>query len=291
MAWMLHAVESQDINGIDSLLREWEPLSGCASGFQSGDLGWALRHGATTTARDLRRWIDAGGTTGAIGFLEDPTALWLTIDPARLMDGDLAEAIAKDAINDGLTEVGCASTPSSIRVALGRRGFEIDSTPWVHLWKSLVDDDLIEIPGVVTTSSEALIQQRIAVEQSAFENSTFSGEKWRQLAVGPSFRPELDLLAVDEAGEGVAALTAWLPGEGKCGMIEPMGTRADRRREGHGRRVLLASFCALRRLGASGVRVFAVRGNEVAVATYKAVGFRVIDLDTTMVREHHMGQP
>jgi ribosomal protein S18 acetylase RimI-like enzyme len=109
------------------------------------------------------------------------------------------------------------------------------------------------------------------------------------MATGPSFRPELDLLAVDESGRGVSALIAWLPGVDMCGMIEPMGTRPDCRREGHGRRVLLASFAAPRRLGATGVRVCTPHSNDAAVATYQTVGFRVITPETTLIQETPVG--
>lgn len=278
-------VSPDQIPEIDRILKQWEGLYGTDTGFSSGDLGWALRHGPKEATKQLRIVRTKDNEIGAIGTLESPTAIWLSIDSCRLMDFDLAEAIGEAALHAGFDEISTASTPALIRRSLAARGYAIDPLPWVHLWKPLTDADIRDQPNVHSTMNPELIERRIAVNVSAFEGSTFSREKWENMATGPSFVPELDLVALNEDGEAVAALTAWLPGPEACGVIEPMGTHADHRRQGHGRRVLLASFSELRKLGATGVRVFTERDNEAAVAAYHAAGFRVIDLDTTMVRE------
>jgi GNAT superfamily N-acetyltransferase len=226
----------------------------------------------------------SGSDIGAIGYLEAPDALWLTIDPARLFDRELARVIADGALEFGWTSISAAGSPAVVRGALGAKGFRIDPDPWLHLWRPLSDADIREHPGVISsTSSESTIQQRIAVQVSAFSNSTFNREKWEQMSQGPAFRAELDLVAVNEEGIGVSALTAWFQGEDACGMIEPMGTHANHRRQGHGRRVLEASFAELRKLGASSVRVYTPRNNLAAVATYHHAGFVTIDYDTTLI--------
>ncbi len=105
------------------------------------------------------------------------------------------------------------------------------------------------------------------------------------MAAGSLFRPELDLVALNDGGVGVSTLTAWLPESASCGVIEPMGTHRDHWRQGHGGRVLRASFAALRRQGATGVRVGVERTNAPAISAYTSVGFQVIGLDTTLVRQ------
>ena len=137
-----------------------------------------------------------------------------------------------------------------MRAELVRRGATIDPEVWPHLWRPLTDADRGAVPGVSSTRNEALIEARIAVQRSAFANSTFTREKWERMVSGPMFRPELDLVAIDGSGVGVSALTAWLPERSICGVIEPMGTHRDHWRRGHGERVLRASFAALRTLGA-----------------------------------------
>lgn len=104
------------------------------------------------------------------------------------------------------------------------------------------------------------------------------------MAEGPSFKSEFDLIALNDEGVGVSALTVWLPGPGTCGVVEPMGTSREYQRQGHGRRVLLGAFTALRTNGASSVRGTPPQSNEAAVATYLSVGFIAIDADTVMIR-------
>jgi hypothetical protein len=119
----------------------------------------------------------------------------LTIDPLRLLDRDLAEAIADRAIAQDFNEIAAAPAPAAIRRSLAARGYAIDPEAWVHLWKPLTDADIVDISGVVATSTPNLIAQRIAVQRSAFENSTFTLAKWQEVAEGQSFVPELDLVA------------------------------------------------------------------------------------------------
>lgn len=282
MKWEFFVPAANQIQEIDATLRNWEGRGGIGCGFQIGDLGWMLRHGREETARDLLLWIDDHGRIGAIGVSEGSAGLWLQINPVLLLDQLHAETIAADVTAATIREVSCTGVPAAIRGALGRRGAAIDPAPWLHMWKQLTDDDLIETPGVVSTPTESLIVERVAVQRSAFGNSTFTHENWESMTNGPAFVPGLALVALDDE-RGVSALTAWLPRAGACGMIEPMGTYAEYRRQGHGRRVLRASFTELRRLGASGVRVFTQRENASAVATYLAVGFRVLGYDTTLV--------
>ena len=253
--WQLGTVDPAEIDAVDATLKRWEGVFGTATGFASGDLGWALRNGYEQVAQELRVFRDSSGVTGAVAMVESPTALWLTISPAHLMDWDLAEAIASAAVDHGFLEVATVSPPAPIRRALASRSYAIDPSPWVHLWKSLTDHDVRDQPNVFATSTDALIDQRIAVQFSAFENSTFNRSKWETMVKGPSFVPDLDLIALNDGGEGVSALTGWLPGRGACGVVEPMGTHSDHRRQGHGLRVLHACFSEMRKLGGSGIRV------------------------------------
>ncbi|MGB3330272.1 MAG: GNAT family N-acetyltransferase [Thermomicrobiales bacterium] len=264
-------------------MRRWDTQDPLGSGFRGGDLGWAMRDGAAWITANTRIWTDRTGSIVAGGVLEGELGIWMQMEAAHLLDHDLARAIVDDVRGVGIREVAGAGVPSALRAELALRGATIDPDPWPHLWRPLTDDDLVTIPGVFSTATDALIAERIRVQRSAFERSTFSREKWDTMAAGPLFRPELDLVALNDGGAGVSALTAWWTGPGACGVIEPMGTHRDHWRQGHGTRVLRASFAALRRLGAAGVRVGVERQNAAAIATYRSVGFRVVGYDTTMV--------
>jgi len=280
--FVLRAPREDEVSAIGSALVRWGASDPLATGLQAGDFGWLMREGVEALGRTCLVCVDDRDTIVACGLREGDDGLWLQVDPVRFFDRDVARAIVDGAVDAGVHEISCPAAPSAVRADLARRGATIDPDPWPHLWRPLTDDDLIAWPDVVSTESEALRTARIAVQRSAFETSTFSMEKWEAMAAGPLFRPELDLVALDVAGAGVSALTAWLPEGATCGVIEPMGTHRDHRRQGYGLLVLRASFAALRKLGAEGVRVGVARGNTAALATYARAGFRVVGQDTTM---------
>jgi ribosomal protein S18 acetylase RimI-like enzyme len=170
------------------------------------------------------------------------------------------------------------------RQALARRGFQSSDDVYMHFWQPLSTAHAAEVPGVTCTRTDQDIADRVTVQRGAFDNSTFTVERWHAMADGPLFRPELDLIARTNEGEPASALTAWFAGEGRCAMIEPMGTHRDFRRQGHGTRVLLGACAALARLGASSVTVMTYASSPAAVGVYRAAGFRSMGLMTAMAR-------
>lgn len=86
----------------------------------------------------------------------------------------------------------------------------------------------------------------------------------------------------------MAAVTVWAAGEGKPGIVEPMGVHPDHRGHGHGVAITVAGASALRELGASSAVVGTPTSNTAAVATYNAAGFEawaeVADLRRTEER-------
>ncbi|MGC4104996.1 MAG: GNAT family N-acetyltransferase [Thermomicrobiales bacterium] len=270
-----------EIADVARTLAVWDRSDPLGSGLRGGDFGWMCRNGDAWMAEKTLIWEGASGDVVAIGVREGSDGIWVQLDPACFFDSAVAQSIVDGVQEAGIREVSGPAAPSALRAELAERGATIDPDLWPHLWRPLTDADLIETPGVLSTNSARLVKERITVQRSAFVNSTFTREKWEMMAAGPLFRPELDLILTDESGAGVSALTAWLSADAPCGVIEPMGTHRDHWRRGYGSRVLRASFSALRRLGADGVRVFAERGNAGAIATYTRVGFRVVGYDAT----------
>ena len=244
-----------------------------------------LRHGREETAKLLSVWRSSSGEIGAVAIAEGGDGIWLQISPELLRDGDLAGSIADDIERLGLKSVAYPSIPAAIRRELGVRLFAIDQGPWLHLWRPLVDEDVQEIPGVVSTATDALIEMRVGVQRAAFERSTFTREKWSQMAEGPSFRREFDLIALNEDGVGVSAVTVWLSGTGTCGVVEPMGDESRIPTP----KVTDGESCSAhsRHSGRMGPQAFGspLRSRTRPLfATYLSVGFIAIDADTVMVR-------
>lgn len=269
-------------------LHRWQGPDACGGGFQAGDLGWKLRFGRDAVAAAVTEFTNERGETGAILLNDTDDHWWFAIDPALLVDWPLAEAIAAwvDEATGALRVAIDGPHPQAVwRQAIARRGFTatLDEV-YVHFWQPLSAADAIEVPGVDWTRTDADIADRVRVQRDSFANSTFTVERWHAMAAGPTFRRELDLLARTETGEAASALTAWFAGEGRCGMIEPLGTHPDFRQQGHGRRVLRAACATLAGMGANGVTVITYFDSPAAVRVYLSAGFRALDTLTAMAR-------
>lgn len=114
---------------------------------------------------------------------------------------------------------------------------------------------------------------RIAVQRAAFERSTFTRQRWETMAAGLPYAEGRCLVAFDDAGHPVAAVTVWSAGVGKPGLLEPMGVAAEHRERGYGRAITLAGAAALRAMGSSSAEVCTRSANVAAVATYRSAGF------------------
>lgn len=67
-------------------------------------------------------------------------------------------------------------------------------------------------------------------------------------------------------------MAVWSAGEGRPGLIEPMGVHRAHRGRGYGRAITIAAARALRELGSSSVVVCCPSSNAAAVATYRSAG-------------------
>ena len=286
--WHLRHVTEHDIERIDGTLREWEPLGSCGAWLQAGDIGWMLRFARENTALALLEWTTPGGEPGAIMCRDAKDSWRFATNPGLFNDRTLAESIVDWAMsrppNDALTVDG-PWVPAVWRQVFVERGFEASTDTWVQMWRPLDTGDIVDVPSVEAIRDDRSIADRVVVQKAAFSNSTFTVDKWHNMAEGPSFRREFDMLARDAAENPVAAVTVWLPGAGKCGLIEPMGTHSGYRRQGHGQRVILAACTALARAGASGVSVVPPGSNPAAVEVYRSAGFRRIGLISGMIKQ------
>lgn len=117
---------------------------------------------------------------------------------------------------------------------------------------------------------------RTAVQRAAFGTPTFTDERWRAMAAGSPYADARCLVAYDDRGDAVAAVTVWSAGPGKPGLLEPMGVHREHRRHGYGQAITIAAAGALRELGSSSAIVCAPTSNAGAVATYASAGFQLL---------------
>lgn len=257
-------------------LREWQD-DGAPFQLHPGDVGWFWRSGGEATAAAVRTW-SRDGRILAVGLLDGPGLLRLTIAPDARRDEELARRLVEDvtAPERGVLPEGRASidtpTDALVQELLSERGWNTDE-PWTPLRRDL--SERVPDPGVrIEVARPEQAHVYAAVHRAAFDGSPFTEDRWHAMAAGLPFADARCLVAYDDEGEAVAAVTVWSAGPGRPGLLEPLGVHRAHRGRGHGRAISLAAAAALRELGASTALVCTPSANTGAVATYESAGFR-----------------
>ncbi|MFE6777454.1 GNAT family N-acetyltransferase [Streptomyces sp. NPDC057702] len=276
MAMMLGRPEVDGLGAVVGVLREWQ-ADAAPMQLHPGDVGWFWRYGARATASAIRTW-SRDGRVLAVGLLDGPTLLRLTVAPEARRDEELARRLVADAVDPGrgVLPAGPVSVEAPhdalVREVLAEAGWQADE-PWTLLRRDLTAP--VPDPGVrIETVGPERVSARTAVQRAAFGTSTFTDDRWHAMADGPPYADARCLLAYDERGEAVATVTVWSAGPGRPGLLEPMGVHPDHRGHGHGRAITLAAAATLRELGSSSALVGTPLSNAAAVATYTSAGFR-----------------
>ncbi|MEO3805381.1 GNAT family N-acetyltransferase [Nonomuraea sp. B1E8] len=256
------------------VLGEWQH-DGQPVQVHPGDVGWFWRFGAERTARATRTWSRAGDIL-AVGLLDGADLVRLAFAPQAWQDEELARRVAEDvsAPERGVLPEGKvyveAPVGALVRDVLSGDGWE-SGEPWTPLRRDLglpVPD-----PGVrVEVIGPEQAHEWAAVLRASFDGSTFTGERWHAMAAGAPYAGARCLAVRDEQGEAVAAVTVWSAGEGRPGLIEPLGVHRAHRGHGYGRAITVAAARALQEAGASSVDVCTPSSNTGAVATYQSAG-------------------
>jgi ribosomal protein S18 acetylase RimI-like enzyme len=251
-----------------------------------GDVGWFWRFGAEATAAAVRTW-SRDGRIVAVGLLDGPGLLRMTLAPELRHDEELSHQVVADvsAPERGVLPAGEvrveAPRDALVQELLHEAGWGT-AEPWTPLRRDLAAP--LPDPGmriVVVEAEQA--QVRADVQRASFDRSTFTSERWHAMAAGPAYADARCLVAYDDRGEPVAAVTVWSAGPGRPGLIEPLGTHRDHRSQGYGRAVTIAGASALRELGSSSVLVCTTSSNVGAVATYVSAGLEALP----EVRDRH----
>jgi ribosomal protein S18 acetylase RimI-like enzyme len=224
------------------------------------------------------------------GAAVDTLAAWIPAGPPAwpLHPGDLGWALrfedtVIDLWLDGDTPVAVGMTDGDEYRFAGELDLPFeDIPPWVYLYKPLAP-----VSGDHPDLSEDDIADRVAVQRAAFERSTFTIERWKAMRASPAGHLCVEVLVRAADGQPASGVTGWLAGQGKCAVIEPMGTHPAQRGKGYGREALLRIGDALAARGASGVCVQTPASNTAGVALYRSAGFTVTGEDS---RSFHLDE-
>ncbi|MFF5249826.1 GNAT family N-acetyltransferase [Streptosporangium sp. NPDC000095] len=264
------------LSAVVDVLRDWQHDEAPPQP-HPGDLGWFWRFGAEAAAAAVRTW-SRDGRILAVGLLDGPGVLRLAIAPDARCDEELARRLVADMTEPerGVLPEGRANVEAPMRALvqnlLSGNGWSAGE-PWTPLRRDLAEP--VRDPGVrIEVIGPERAHVRAAVQRASFDGSTFTEERWHAMAAGPPYADARCLVAYDDRGDAVAAVTVWSAGPGKPGLLEPMGVHRDHRGHGHGHAITLAAAAALRKLGSSSATVITPSSNVGAVATYGSAGFQ-----------------
>jgi ribosomal protein S18 acetylase RimI-like enzyme len=276
MAMVVGSPGPEGLSVAVGVLRAWQD-DGAPMQLHPGDLGWFWRFGAEATAAAVRTWRRDGRIL-AVGLLDGPGLLRLAIAPDARRDEELAQRLAEDVAEPEcgvlMEERVCVEAPMGalVRDLLFENGWTAGerSTP---LRRELTDPVPDPCARIEVIGSERA-QVRVAVQRASFDTSTFTEERWRAMAAGVPYPDARCLVAHDDQGSAVAAVTVWSAGPGKPGLLEPMGVHREHRGCGYGTAITVAAARALQELGSSSAIVCTPSVNVGAVATYQSAGFQ-----------------
>jgi GNAT superfamily N-acetyltransferase len=272
-------LSNPDVGGLSGavrVLREWQ-LDVSPMQLHPGDLGWFWRFGARATAAAVRTW-SRGGQILAVGLLDGPELLRLTVAPQAQRDEALAQQVVADVTEPErvVLPAGRVSIEAPNGVLIRDLLLEGGWNPgerWTPLRRDLTElvkgpDMRIEVIGPDRASTYT------AVHRSSFGSPKFTDERWHAMAAGLPFADARCLVAYDDRGSAVAAVTVWSAGAGNPGLLEPMGVHAKHRGLGYGRAICVAAAASLQALGSSSAMVCTPSTNAAAVVTYQSAGFQ-----------------
>ena len=120
-------------------------------------------------------------------------------------------------------------------------------------------------------------EQRVAVHRNAFAPSQMSLKYYMAARRMPTYRQDLDLVAVAADGTFAAFCIVWWDSANKLGVFEPVGCHSEHRRRGLASAVMTEGLRRLYDLGAHTAQVTTGCSNAGAGSLYEALGFRVVD--------------
>ncbi|UOZ05166.1 GNAT family N-acetyltransferase [Amycolatopsis sp. WQ 127309] len=276
MAIVVETPGTEGLTEAVAALRRWQsddaPLQ-----LHPGDLGWNYRFGAAATAAVVRTWTRDGRIV-AVGLLDGPGLVRLTIAPDVRHDEELARQLAEDVSTPerDVLPAGPVSVEAPdgvlLRDVLAEAGWRADE-PWTPLHRDLAEPvPEVDLRIEVTGPAEAAVWTTVL--RASFDRSTATEDRWHTMAAGSPYADARSLIGYDGEDNAVAIVTVWSAGPGRPGLIEPMGVHRDHRGHGHGRAITVAAAAALRELGSSSAIVCTASANAAAVATYASAGFR-----------------
>jgi mycothiol synthase len=281
--------DEQDYARMRRLLTEIFRLGGAPVYCTLGDLDWwrGLEDDPNAVAK-ARLWLDSNENVVGFAWPAKEQVDILSHPGYREVEGDMlawAEEQRRATLNgdtgDAATLTMWAYTQDGGRNALAqKRGYEWSreyfSFQYAHLNRVATEPHVPEGYTLRHVEGEADLEQRVAVHRDAFAPSRMTVDKYRRVTQFPTYRPQLDVVAVAPDGTFAAFCIAWYDEANKIAMFEPVGCHSGHRRRGLATAVMREGMRRLRALGAERVYVNRWGSSAANRQFYESLGFREI---------------
>jgi predicted N-acetyltransferase YhbS len=278
----------------DLASRIWRP----GARWHIGDLAWGrFHHLGREPEWSTHLWTDIDEPV-AWAWITEPGHLDLLVDPAHadvvpeiLAWFELAWFEIETKDRPGGLVVSVSDMDSALIAGLVAAGYgpgPPDEPYLVRLCHKLDGLPSPRLPAGYRLDhvTEATLAERVATHRSAFHPSRVVVESYRQVRACWPYRDDLDVVVLDPTGTVVASCLAWYDPGARAGLLEPVATRPEHRRQG-----LAGAACleALRRLRTAGATVATIgaRGDDAypePLRVYQRIGFRPVGRDLTYVK-------
>lgn len=252
-----------------------------------GDLDWwrALDED-DRTLRQARLWFDAAGALAGFVWPGDKQ-VDILVHPAQRAADDLMlewiEARRRNAARESATDESVAVRVWSFAddtprlAALRRRAYTQTPEHFFFRYRELTTALAVAPlpPGYTVRhfAGESEIEERVNAHRDAFDPSRMTVAKHRKAMAAPTYRQDLDLVAVTPDGEIAAYCIVWYDEINRIGEFEPVGCRAAHQRRGLARAVISEGLRRLDALGARAATVWSWWEDEGPNQLYESLGF------------------
>jgi len=275
------------LNAATALLQRVRRAHPTKGSFEAADLQWWWRVPRATDEIDQLFWFDDLGRPEAAVILTD----WgdgVALDP-MLMPDATADRVAQ-VVDRGLAHAAASGfeavelevdrADAAMRTVLFDRGFTIAGDGLVETWIAAdARPEISPLPGNYRLSDRrhALERPHHLIERSGPEVEA----RLRQTSL---YRPDLDLLVLDDRDHVAAYGLFWFDPETATGLVEPMRTEDAHQRRGLARHVLTAGVGRLVTAGATRIKICFRPGNAAAKPLYLGVGFEPVAQTDVLAR-------
>lgn len=283
----------EDVVRLREYLAGMVTLHGQRFFLHTGDFLWRLVFQDDWLQRarnEIRIWETSDGKVAGFCWFSAPNWVDVQVDPIHSNDGKLEAEMIAWASQQASTQANPAPLEMHVDAfdgderklgVLRSLGFNPDGPQqYTYYAQSLAGrphpPPVPDGAAVRAVAGDTDIADRVAIHREVWHPSRLTAELYQEVRRAPGYRPDLDLVAVAPDGRFAAYTICWYDPVNRIGEFEPVGTRAEYRRQGYGRAVIAEGLRRLYGLGAAEAIVYSAAQNEASNALYQQCGFALV---------------